>query len=155
MNTRLVVLCLILSLCPVLCAQNPTQAVLLEKAYQDSSKALLYSFFDNWSEEVTSNEAEAGNLWVAEAHKVFAAFYQPLQLDKIGCDVNEFGISYQDFPYFIVQDTLYRIYITDTIPIGDDEFVAYCKRRINKMFPDDGTRKKELESLQRMIENCH
>ena len=28
---------------------------------------------------------EAKSKWVAEAHKVYAAFYQPLQLEKIGC----------------------------------------------------------------------
>lgn len=150
---RLMYLVALMFLCPVLYGQSPTQAALLEKAYQDSSITLLNQFFDNWSSEVSPNESEARNKWVVEAHKVFKAFYQPLRLDKIGCDVNEFEISYQDFPYFIVQDTLYRIYIADTIPIGDDEFVAYCKKRINKMFPDDSTRKKELESLQRMIEN--
>ena len=113
MKHSLAILCCLLLLSPVLYGQSTAQASLLEKAYQDSSVTLLYQFFDNWSADVSSNESEAPNPWVAEAHKVFAAFYQPLQLDKIGC--GEFRISYQDYPFFIVQDTLYRIYVTETI----------------------------------------
>lgn len=149
MKHSLAILCCLLLLSPVLYGQSTAQASLLEKAYQDSSVTLLYQFFDNWSADVSSNESEAPNPWVAEAHKVFAAFYQPLQLDKIGC--GEFRISYQDYPFFIVQDTLYRIYVTETIPIGDDELVNYYTNRIKRMYTNKHKRKKELESLQRII----
>lgn len=142
---------------PVLYGQSATQAALLERAYQESSVTLLGQFFDNWSAEVSPNGSEARNKWEVEAHKVFKAFYQPLQLEKIGYGDNELGLSYrkfyQDYPYFIVQDTLYYIFVAETIPIGDDEMAAYCKSRINKTFPDDSTRKKELESLQRWVED--
>ena len=150
-NPQFLFLVVLMFLCPVLHGQSPKQTALLEKAYQDSSVTLLSQFFDNWSTEVSSNESEANNKWVVEAHKVFKAFYQPLQLDKIGCSGNEFGVSYQEYPYFIVQDTLYRIFVADTIPIGDDEVIAYCKKRIDEICPDDSTRKKELEFLQRRI----
>ena len=149
---KVLTFCLLLVICPALRGQNPTQAALLEKAYRDSSVMLLYQFFDNWSAEVSSNESESPNKWVAEAHKVYRAFYQPLQLDKIGCDRNEFRASYQEYPYFIVQDTLFWIYVTDTIPIGDDELVSYYTNRIRQMYPRERERKKQLETLQGMIE---
>ena len=137
----------LLLLCPVLHAQNPSQAALLEKAYQDSSVTQLYKFFDNWSAEISSNENNAPNQWVAEAHKVFKAFYQPLQLDKIGCDGFESRFSYQDLPYFIVQNTLYEISVTDTLPFKPDEFEAYFTNRINQTYSDDSIRKKWIEYL--------
>ena len=53
----------------VSCQSDP-QAQLLKKAYQSQSTELFYKFFDNWSEEVKTNEKEAQNSYVAEAHKV-------------------------------------------------------------------------------------
>lgn len=153
MKIRLFILWSLLSLCPVMYGQNQAQADLLEKAYRDSSKVLLYRFFDNWAAEVKSNESEAPNKWVAEAHKVFAAFYQPLHLDRIGCDRNEMGLSYKDYPYFIVQDTLRRIYVTTTIPFGKEELEAYCVDRINQMYDNDSIRNVELGYLQKWKEN--
>ncbi len=147
------IFCILLFLGPVLYGQNQKQVALLEKAYRDSSETLLYEFFDNWSNEVSSNGNEASNPWVAEAHKVFAAFYQPLQPDKIGCGGNEFQVMYQDYPYFIVQDTLYGIYMTEILPYRKNELVDYYTNRINRMYPDDSTRKVEMASLKRMIEN--
>ena len=138
----------LLLLCSALHGQNPSQAALIEKAYQDSSVTLLYEFFDNWSAETSSNEDNAPNQWVAEAHKVFKAFYQPLQLDKIGCGEFESRISYQDFPYFIVQNSLYRISVTDTLPFKPDEFEAYFTNRINQTYSDDSTRDKWIKYFQ-------
>ncbi len=89
---------------------------------------------------------------MAEAHKIFAAFYQPLQLDKIGCGGNEFGVSYKDFPYFIVQNQLYSIYIADTLPFKPDEMEAYYTDRINETYPDDSTRKGWIKYLKRELE---
>jgi len=140
-----------LLMCSALHAQNPSQAALLEKAYQDSSVTQLYEFFDNWSAEISSNENNAPNKWVAEAHKVFKAFYQPLQLDKIGCGEFESRFSYKDLPYFIVQNTLYRISVTDTLPFKPDELESFYKNRINQTYSDDSIRKKWIEYLQREI----
>ena len=142
---------ILLLLCSALHAQNPSQAALIEKAYQDSSVTLLYEFFDNWSAETSSNENYAPNKWVAEAHKVFKAFYQPLQLDKIGCGEYDSRFSYQDYPYFIVQNTLYRISVTDTLPFKPDELEAFYTNRINQTYSDDSIRKKWIEYLQREI----
>ena len=142
---------ILLLLCSALHAQNPSQAALIEKAYQDSSVTLLYEFFDNWSAETSSNENYAPNKWVAEAHKVFKAFYQPLQLDKIGCGEFESRFSYKDLPYFIVQNSLYRISVTDTLPFKPDELEAFYTNRINQTYSNDSIRKEWIEYLQREI----
>ncbi len=151
MKLRLSVISILMMLSPVIYGQNQTQAALLEKAYRDSSEALLHEFFENWSNEVSSNECEAPNKWVAEAHKVFKAFYQPLQLEKIGCGGNEFQVSYQNYPYFIVQNQLYSIYVTDTLPFKPDELETFYTDRIRQMYPDDSTRQKWIEYLKREI----
>ena len=128
------------------------EAALLEEAYQKQDTTKLYEFFDHWAEDVTSNENDPTNSeWlnerVAEAHKVFAAFYQPLQLEKIGCE----PLPYQDYPYFIVQNNLFKISIADTLPFKPDELEAYYTDRIRQAYPDDSTRQKVLEYLQREV----
>ena len=128
------------------------EAALLEEAYQKQSKEQLDEFFDHWSEDISSNESKTSNRWVAEAHKIFAAFYQPLQLEKIGCGGNELGVSYQEYPYFIVQSKLSRIYKADTLPFKPDEMEAYYTDRINKTYPDDSTRKSWINYLKRELE---
>lgn len=151
---RIFVIGLLLIVSCALYGQNPAQAALLERAYRDSSEALLYEFFDNWSNEVSSNESEAPDKWVAEAHKVFKAFYQPLQPDKMGCGSNEFRITYQDYPYFIVQGTLFRIEVADTIPHTPEELEGYYTNRIKQMYADDSTRyERSLGNLRYEIEN--
>ena len=128
------------------------EAALLEEAYQKQSKEQLYEFFDHGSEDISSNESKTSNRWVAEAHKIFAAFYQPLQLERIGCGGNELGVSYQEYPYFIVQSKLSRIYKADTLPFKPDEMEAYYTDRINKTYPDDSTRKSWINYLKRELE---
>ena len=129
------------------------EATLLEEAYQKQDTTKLYEFFDHWAEDITSNENDTTNYkWlnelVAEAHKVFAAFYQPLQLEKIGFR----SLQYQDYPYFIVQNNLFKISIADTLPFKPDELKAYYTNRIRQTYPNDSTRQKELEFLQREID---
>lgn len=129
------------------------EATLLEEAYQKQDTTKLYEFFDHWAEDITSNENDTTNYkWlnerVAEAHKVFAAFYQPLQLEKIGFR----SLQYQDYPYFIVQNNLFKISIADTLPFKPDELKAYYTNRIRQTYPDDSSRQKKLEFLQREID---
>ena len=152
MRNKVCLLCVLLLLCTTIQGQDQSQATLLRKAYKQKSKSLLYQFFDNWSNAVSSNENEAKSKWVAEAHKVFAAFYQPLQLEKIGYR-SENKDLYKDMPYFIVQDTLNAIFVTDTIPVGPDEYEAYFTNRINQMYPEDSIRKKYLGYLRKEIDS--
>ena len=147
MAKKVIYLCVLLFLCPTIQVQTRSQSRMLRKAYKKKSTSLLYQFFDNWSNNVSSNENEAKNKWVAEAHKVFAAFYQPLQLDKIGCRSEDQGL-YDNVPYFIVQGTLCGIYMADTIPISPDELEAYYANRISQMFPEESTRKQYLDWLR-------
>ena len=128
------------------------EATLLEDAYQKHNKTKLYDFFNHWAEDVSSNERDTTtnewlNEWVAEAHKVFAAFYQPLQLEKIGCR----PLQYQKYPYFIVQNSLYKISVADTLPFKPDELEAYYTDRIRETYSNDSTRQKALKYLQREI----
>ena len=121
-------------------AQNQSQADLLERAYGKQSKSLLYKFFDNWSNEVSSNENDAPNKWVAEAHKVFVAFYQPLQPEKIGCRGEDVE-SYKKSAYLIVQDRLDDIYTTDSIPLTQDELEVFYINRVKQLYPDSSKQK--------------
>ena len=151
MPRKVSLLCILLVLCTAIQGQNRSQATLLKKAYKQNSTSLLYQFFDNWSNDVSSNENETKSKWVAEAHKVFAAFYQPLQLEKIGCRSEDKDL-YEDMPYFIVQSTLDEICVTDTIPISPDELEAYYTNRINQIYSEDSIRKKQLDMLRRFKE---
>lgn len=128
------------------------EAALLEEAYQKQDTTKLYEFFDHWAEDITPNESDTTpyewlNERIAEAHKVFTAFYQPLQLEKIGCE----PLPYQDYPYFIVQNELYKIKVADTLPFKPEEMKGYYTDRICQTYSDDSTRQKKLAYLQREI----
>ncbi|MBR5083405.1 MAG: hypothetical protein IKX33_02305 [Prevotella sp.] len=151
MSKKVCLLCVLLLLCTAIQGQDRSQVKLLKKAYKQHSTPLLYQFFDNWSNAITSNENEAKSKWVAEAHKVFAAFYQPLQLDKIGCRSEKQDL-YKNSPYFIVQDTLQAIYMADVIPITPDELEAYYTNRINQIYSKDSIRKEQLNMLRKFKE---
>ncbi|MBO5548592.1 MAG: hypothetical protein J5965_06280 [Aeriscardovia sp.] len=146
-SLRFVGICLLLLVGIPIFAQNQSQADLLERAYIKHSKSLLYKFFDNWSNEVSSNENDAPNKWVAEAHKVFAAFYQPLQPEKIGCRGKDVEAYYKS-AYLIVQDTLNAIYTTDSIPLTQDELESFYINRAKQQYPDS-SKQKEYEGYIR------
>ena len=61
MRKKLTLFILFLAAAVTVFAQSGSQAKLLKEAYQSRSTELLYKFFDNWSEEVKSNEGEAQN----------------------------------------------------------------------------------------------
>ena len=137
-------LAFLLFLCPALHGQNQEQELLLKEAYSRNSEYDLYRFFDNWSKEVTSNETEAPDKWVAEAHKVFVAFYKPLLCGENGFQ-NEERPLYKDNPYFIVQNTLRSIYVADTIPYKNDELIGYYTSHIDKIISDESYRRKYIK----------
>ena len=129
-----------LLLSPALHSQDAAQAKLLKDAYRKKSEEKLFAFFDKWSAEISSNENDAPNKWVAEAHKVFAAFYQPLLCGDNGFQ-NEDGKLYRDNPYFIVQNSLWKILVADTIPYTPEELEGYYTSLINQIYSDDSVRK--------------
>lgn len=105
---------------------------------------MLFEFFDNWANEVQSNEKKAKNPYVAEAHKVFAAFYQPMQMVKRGTRQT----MYDDKPYYIVQSSLWKICMTDVILYKQEEIDSFMIARILPVYADDTAyQKKWLENL--------
>lgn len=127
------IILLMLATLTVSCQSDP-QAQLLKEAYRSKSTKLLYTFFDNWSEEVKSNEGEAQSPYVAEAHKVFAAFYQPQQIIAKDIDCH---VLYDEQPYFIVQSSLWKILEAETILYKQEEIDSLMEARIRQMYPDD------------------
>ena len=120
-------------------AQNSQQAKLLRDAYKENSTERLYEFFDNWAKEATSNETEAKDPYVAEAHKVFAAFYQPTQMVERGTRLT----MYEDKPYYIVQSSLWKICVADVIPYKREEIDSFWVSRIHQLCANDTNRLKE------------
>ncbi len=114
-------------------AQNYEQAQLLQDAYLQHSTEKLYEFFDNWAAAVRSNEKEAPNPYVAEAHKVFAAFYQPLYT----IDGSKHLALYKHKPYFIVQSSLHEILQAEKIFSKPEEIDSFMVASIYREFPND------------------
>ena len=105
---------------------------------------MLFEFFDNWANEVQSNEKKAKNPYVAEAHKVFAAFYQPMQMVKRGARQT----MYDDKPYYIVQSSLWKICKTDVILYKQEEIDSFMIARILPVYADDTAYQRQwLENL--------
>ena len=138
MRKKLTFFILFLATIFIVSAQSESQAKLLKKAYKLHSTKMLYEFFDNWSEEVKSNEDEAQNPYVAEAHKVFAAFYQPMRTEERG----ERLTMYDDKPYFIVQGSLWKISEAEVIPYKPEEIDSFMVASILQKFPDDTVEQK-------------
>jgi len=125
-------------------AQHKQQAKLLRKAFEENSTEMLFKFFDNWAKDVTSNEKRAKDPYVAEAHKVFAAFYQPMQMVKR----DERQTMYDDKPYFIVQSSLWRIGKVEYILYKQEEIDSFMIARCLPVYADDTAyQKKWLENL--------
>jgi len=121
-------------------AQSESQAKLLREAYKLQSTKMLCEFFDNWSEEVKSNEDEAQSPYVAEAHKVFAAFYQPQRIIARDIDCH---VLYEEKNYFIVQGSLWKILQAETILYKQEEIDSFLIARICRMYPDDTTEQQD------------
>jgi len=83
-------------------AQGVGQADLLERAYSTDSYELLHQFFDNWHQELASNEAEASDPWLKEAYKVYAAVCQPEMLKR-------WHISLSEKPFLIMQGQIWKV----------------------------------------------
>jgi hypothetical protein len=126
-------------------AQNEQQAKLLKKAYKSHSTKMLYKFFDNWSEKVKPNEDEAQNPYVAEAYKVFAAFYQPMQIYH---GYQRYA-KYDDKPYFIVQSSLRKIEQAEIILYKPEEIDSFLVARILKYRPNDTIEQKKWINICR------
>ena len=145
MRKKLTFFILFLAAAVTVSAQSRSQAKLLRKAYKAHSTKMLYEFFDNWSEEVKSNEGEAQKPYVAEAHKVFAAFYQPMQTEERGVRKT----MYDDKPYFIVQSSLWKIEQAEEILYKAEEIDSFLVARILEYIPNDTIEQKKWMKICR------
>ena len=144
MKEKLVLLILLFVPALILTAQSKQQAKLLQKAYKENSTEMLFEFFDNWANEVPSNEKKAKDPYVKESHKVFAAFYQPMQMVKRG----KRQTMYDDKPYYIVQSSLWRIGKAETILYKQKEIDSFWIARCLPVYADDTAyQRKWLENL--------
>ncbi len=118
--------------------QSPEQPKLLQHAYENESVEELFQFFDNWSEEIKSNENKDDSPYLRETYQVFKAFFQPLRSEYRG------ALYYQDKPYFIVQGYLWKISEAEEI-ITPDEMDSFLTVRIRQHYH------KEKELQEEMI----
>ena len=111
-------------------AQREGQKELLDRAYWEKSVEKLQQFFENWADEIPQNEAEVTNDTVAEAYRVFKAFYQPMQLELLTDSVyGEDTTLFMNKPYYIVQGTLWEVRVADEIPYTRVERDSFLLRR--------------------------
>lgn len=112
-------------------AQREGQKELLDRAYWEKSVEKLQQFFENWADEIPQNEAEVTNDTIAEAYRVFKAFYHPMQLDVItGSDFVAMDTAlFMNKPYFIVQGSLREVRVADEIPYTRAERDSFLMHR--------------------------
>lgn len=118
-----------------------SQSKLLEKAYKKKSVEMLSHFFENWSNEVHSNESTYTNDTILEAFKVFKGFYRPTALSLLGG--SEWGDSiYSNSKYFVLQTELSKIQFVDRIYFNKAETDSLTVLKIKEVFKGDTTRQK-------------
>ena len=133
-------------------AQGEGQNALLNRAYRYNSDSLLCQFFENWAEELPSNEAAVTNDTIKAAYEVFDAFFYAMLAEELA-DSNA-ASRYQDQPYFVVQGTLYKVRIAQTIPYTSQEIDAFFEEQIRRDIPGNQW-KKELSWLRSDDRNYH
>lgn len=119
---------------PCCWAQREGQKELLDRAYWEKSVEKLQQFFENWADEIPQNEAEVTNDTIAEAYRVFKAFYHPMQLDVItGSDFAAKDTAlFMNKPYFIVQGSLREVRVVDEIPYTRAERDSFLMHRVRE-----------------------
>lgn len=125
---------------------SQTPAQLLETAYKHKSKEELKAFFLRWNRDippVTEAELAGWNDTIRQAYRVFAAFYMPHRLDRLGG--SEWGNDlYRDVDFLIVQNDL-CIYQVDKILYTDQELQAYIADRINRSSYPESEKRERLK----------
>lgn len=111
-------------------AQREGQKELLARAYWEKSVEKLQQFFENWADEIPQNEAEVTNDTIAEAYRVFKAFYQPMQLELLTDSVyGEETTLFMNKPYYIVQGSLWEVRVAEQIPYTRAERDSFLMHR--------------------------
>ncbi|MBO6051647.1 MAG: hypothetical protein J6P65_06690 [Bacteroidales bacterium] len=125
---RLALFCALIAVVVNVSGQSSKQESLLQHAYENQSVEELYQFFENWANDVESTETTEDSPYLAEAYKVFRAFYQPLLSDYKGASY------YKDKPYYIVQGSLWKISEAECVIMPyemDSFFVARVREKFH------------------------
>lgn len=105
------------------------QRALLKRAYKTQSDVLLQKFFENWSKAYKPDTATT-DPYIAEAYKVFYAFYDPLAPDGTGLNGPQTpSAHYNESQYFVVRPKLEWLGIVDSIIVSFDPFHIDCEKR--------------------------
>ena len=100
------------------------QRDVLKTAYLTRSDTLLQVFLETWS-KAYKPDTTTSDEYVAEAYKVFYAFYNPIELENR----KGYRRCYNDSQYFVVCPKLSWLGIVDTMPIpeycNESEFVEH------------------------------
>lgn len=110
------------------------QRALLKRAYKTQSDVLLQKFFENWSKAYKPDTATT-DPYIAEAYKVFYAFYDPLAPDGTGLNRPQTpSAHYNESQYFVVRPKLEWLGIVDSIIVSFDPFHIDCDKQNCSLF---------------------
>lgn len=116
------------------------------KGYIDNGQTTdLEAFFKEWNSSVASNSAKYVNQndTIRQAHRLYKAFYDPLNLNKLGD--SEWGNDlYKDSKYFVVQNDLYYIVVFSPIPENSKEGLKEIKGHLKNFRPELGISKSKI-----------
>ena len=135
MKKALLAILITLTACTFLHAQGEGQKALLNRAYGHYSDSLLCQFFENWAEELPSNEAAVTNDTIKAAYEVFEAFFYAMLAEELA-DSNA-ASRYQDQPFFAVQGTLTTLRVAQTIPYTPQELESFFVEQVHQNKPKD------------------
>ncbi len=135
MKKALLAILITLTACTFLHAQGEGQKALLNRAYKYYSDSLLCQFFENWAEELPSNEATVTNDTIKAAYEVFDAFFYAMLAEELA-DSNA-ASRYQDQPFFAVQGTLTTLRVAQTIPYTPQEIDSFFVEQVHQHKPED------------------
>ena len=116
-------------------AQGEGQKALLNRAYKSNSDSLLCQFFENWAEELPSNEAAVTNDTIKTAYEVFDAFFYAMLKEELAD--SKAASKYQDQPFFAVQGTLMSLRVAQTIPYTPQEIDSFFVEQVHQNEPED------------------
>ena len=117
---------------------SQSQTYLLKKSYKKNSIEMLTQFFENWANEIPSNEASVVNDTIQEAYRVFKGFYRPTQISLLGGSEWEDSI-YLNAKYFVVQTEIGKIQFADKVYFTQAEKDSIIISRISNIHKNDTT----------------
>jgi hypothetical protein len=159
MKTKLIITALVVALITCIaitaCAQKlgyskppRNNVALLEEAYRTQSKEKLAQFFREWSiniPAISGQELSQLNARQKEAYAVFAAFYKPHRLDRLGG--SEWGTAiYQKVGFLLVQNAV-KIHATDKIFYADAVVDSIITSVVTRTVQEDSTKHRLLKKV--------